>query len=467
MKLILNKNISITVLLYAVLIIVGIYSPPIVSLIFALLFITVVSYLNTTSIFSGNAKANSFFAAFPVIISCFQNLYLGLAANRLNTITLQVMLTIGIAIVAFTLFLGITLKKFVKSEFNWLLFCIFEILFQSIFLSLFYPTSFAAYLSSLRNILAPLLILLYSVYSFKKIDVSLFYKLIFNTSIIVILFGFVEYLIGNNLWISLNITKLWELKGMPLKGILVPGNWYSSEMIGGNQLRRMVSSFADPVNLGSYLFVAFMLAWYRRKRILQFLLFFSFLLCVSKGAFLSFLVFIVVYSWINDKNKILAILGMVISLSAGVLFYIFSQNSSSGSMNAHINGFLSALTMPLKYPLGMGAGNVGVLASKLGSTTALNSSVLETGIGMVISQFGFIGALIYTYFFGKLLLIGKGIGGRRDKILWYTLILGFLANAMFNEVALSPNSCSLYFLTLGFLYNLNFTWITEKGALNL
>lgn len=466
MKITLNKNISITILLYFVLIGITICFPPIFTLGLSLLFIIVVSYLNTVSIVSENAKANSFFAALPVVISCFQNLYLGLAANRLNTLALQVLLTVGIAIITLSLFLGIILKKFVNHEFNWLLFCILEILLQSIFLSLFYPTSFAAYLSSLRNILAPLLILLYSVYLFRKVDEDFFCKLIFNTAIIVILFGFVEYLIGNSLWSSMNVVKLWDLKGMPLKGIQVPGNWYSSEMIGGSQLRRMVSTFADPVNLGSYLFAVFMFAWYKRKKVLQLLLFFSFILCISKGAFLSFLVFIVVYCWINDKNKILAMVGMVISLSAGVIFYIFSQRSSSGSMNAHINGFLSALTMPLKHPLGMGAGSVGVLASKLGSTTALNSSVLETGIGMVISQLGIIGAIVYTYFFGKLIFLGQNIDSRRDKILWYTLIFGFLANAMFNEVALSPNSCSLYFLILGFLYNSNFTHNTEKGVQN-
>lgn len=68
---------------------------------------------------------------------------------------------------------------------------------------------------------------------------------------------------------------------------------------------------------------------------------------------------------------------------------------------------------------------MGVLASKLGSQTALSSEVLETGIGMIIAQLGFVGVIIYLIFFVKLSVIGKNINNKRDKILWFTLIYSF------------------------------------------
>lgn len=38
-----------------------------------------------------------------------------------------------------------------------------------------------------------------------------------------------------------------------------------------------------------------------------------------------------------------------------------------------------------------------------------------------------------------------------SKILYYTLLLTFIANVIFNEVALSPNSCALYFIEMATL----------------
>lgn len=463
MKISFNKKAILCSLLYIGLIISAISMPSFITLLFSLIFIGIVTFLNYSSILTGNRVANAFFASLPIVLSSFQNIYLGLGSGRLNSITLQVMLTISIAIITLIVFIGIILNRFNSKELVWLIVSLFVIVIHSIILIMFFPTTLAAYLSSMRNILAPLLIFYYSLYSFRNIDLDKFYKYMFIIMLTVLIFGIVEYIIGNSLWTKLNIKQLWALKGMAIEDRIVPGNWYSSELVGGKQLRRMVSTFADPVNLGSYLFAAFMLAWYRKKKILQILLISSFMLSVSKAAFLSLLVFIIVYSWIKDRNKILAIFGIVISSGLGLFFYRYSQTSSYGSMNAHIDGFYNALSIPLHYPLGMGVGSVGVLASKLGSQAALSSEVLETGIGMIIAQLGFVGVIVYSIFFVKLSFLGNKILDVDDRILWFTLLYGFLANAFFNEVALSPNSCALYFLILGMLYNKNKTKITGLG----
>ncbi|HEM6205703.1 TPA: polymerase [Streptococcus suis] len=453
MKIKLNKRIILCIILYIGLIISVISMPSFITLGYSIFFIGITTFLNFSSIVERDYAANSFFISLPILISSFQNIYLGLGANKLNSITMQVLLTISIAVIVSTVFIGILSNKFISKDFTWLIVSSIIIILQSIILLAVFPTTIAAYLSSMRNILSPLLIFFFSVYSFKNIDLNRVYKYFSLIIFVILIFGVIEYVVGNSIWSSLNIKQLWALKGMPIENRIVPGNWYSSELVGGNQLRRMVSTFADPVNLGSFLFAAYMFAWYFDKKILQIGLLISFVLSVSKGAFLSFLVFVIIYSWIKDRTKIFGIFGLVISTIAGGIFYLFSQSSSYGSMNAHIDGFLSALSVPIHYPFGMGVGSVGVLASKLGSDAALSSEVLETGIGMIIAQLGFVGALIYATFFIILSSFGKKFKEKNDKIMWFTLLYGFLANAMFNEVALSPNSCAFYFIMLGMLYN--------------
>ncbi|WP_313094579.1 polymerase [Streptococcus parasuis] len=453
MKIKLNKRMILCIILYIGLIISVISMPSFITLGYSIVFIGITTFLNFSSIVERDYVANSFFISLPILISAFQNIYLGLGANKLNSITMQVLLTISIAVIVSTVFIGILSNKFISKDFTWLIVSSIIIILQSIILLAVFPTTIAAYLSSMRNILSPLLIFFFSVYSFKNVDLNRVYKYFSLIIFVILIFGVIEYVVGNSIWSSLNIKQLWALKGMPIENRIVPGNWYSSELVGGNQLRRMVSTFADPVNLGSFLFAAYMFAWYFDKKILQIGLLISFVLSVSKGAFLSFLVFVIVFSWIKDRTKIFGIFGLVISTIAGGIFYLFSQSSSYGSMNAHIDGFLSALSIPIHYPLGMGVGSVGVLASKLGSEAALSSEVLETGIGMIIAQLGFVGVIIYATFFIKLSSFGKKFKEKNDKIMWFTLLYGFLANAMFNEVALSPNSCALYFIMLGMLYN--------------
>ena len=72
---------------------------------------------------------------------------------------------------------------------------------------------------------------------------------------------------------------------------------------------------------------------------------------------------------------------------------------------------------------------------------------------MIIAQTGIVGLGVYIMFFTNLLRTPRKLGGGTDRVktLYYTLIISFFANAAFNEVALSPNSCVLYFLIIGLL----------------
>ena len=196
----------------------------------------------------------------------------------------------------------------------------------------------------------------------RAIDEEKAYSIIEKILWVVVLFGIFDVIIGNSLWRSLNIETLWRLKGISNLSNGIPRNWYSSEKIGGVQIRRMVSTFADPVNLGTFLFSGFMLAWYRKKWILGAFTLLACVLTVSKGALIGFLIFIVIFTWYKDRTKMFTVVTLANAVVAGYMFLTYSQRSSTGSVFLHISGFVSSLGMLVNKPFGYGIGRVGVLA---------------------------------------------------------------------------------------------------------
>ncbi len=428
--------------------------PGMVSMAVSLLFAVIAIGLGYYSVKIENRKASTVILLLPVMMSAFQNIYLGIGARHLTPFCVQVLLSLH-----FILFSGITFLMVysVNQKAQWAVFSIAVLLLQSAILFAVYPAPFTSALSSIRNILSCMLIYCFGIVMNKSADTRAYYKWVTRISWFVVLFGLFEWFTGLKVWEALNISRLWDLKGIPLNAGGIPPNWYSSEQIRGNLIRRMVSSFADPVNLGTFLFAAFMIAWYRKNRVLTFFLAICALFTVSKGALLGFLVFIVVYVWQSKRFRVFLPVMAGVSLAVGLLFIRYSLTSSSGSIIAHARGFISAFSVLAEHPMGLGVGNVGVLAG-LFNESLLDSSVSETGVGMIIAQLGIVGITIYVFFFTKLGLLPRKWkmmetihDMQRERILYYTLLFAFIANALFNEVALSPNSCGLYFIELAFL----------------
>lgn len=166
---------------------------------------------------------------------------------------------------------------------------------------------------------------------------------------------------------------------------------------------------------------------------------------------MGFLIFFVMWTWNNPKIKSITPQILALVMFIGVAFIEFSQKNSSGSIFAHISGLINSVILLKEKPFGYGVGNMGVLAWLNNSLDVSFLKVAETGIGMISAQLDIIGIVIYIFFFSRLFM--KTIKWRniycREKIMLQTLILAFLANAVFNEVALSPNSCGLYFVVIG------------------
>lgn len=422
--------------------------PGIFSIIVSLIYILVVCMGGAVAKGS-NGKASVTILLLPIVMSVLQNVYLAMATSKLDSIYLQVLLSLH-----FLLFTGVVVLNFqiLFCKIRWAIICIIVLVGQSILLFIIYPTNITAVLSSMRNILSCILIYCFGFVMSKRAESKDYYKWVTRMCWFVVVFGVFEWLVGLGVWRGLGIKGLWELKGLPLKPWGIPSNWYSSERIGGNIVRRMVASFADPVNLGTFLFAAFMIAWYKKKRMLMYIIAICAILTVSKGALLGFLIFIVIFIWQKRNLKLLLPVTVGIALTIGFWFINYSLTSSSGSMVAHFWGFVNSFSALGAHPLGVGLGNVGVL-SNLFNKSLLNSSVSETGIGMLAAQLGVVGLAVYVFFFVKVGLVPGcwPVNQRRERVLYYTLLFSFIANAMFNEVALSPNSCGLYFIEMAFL----------------
>lgn len=445
----LNKRVFILIMGYIASIVFIILLPGIISMTLSLMYAFFVIGIAYQATKRGNKIIATWVLLFPTILSVTQNVYLGLGAWKLNTRSLQVLLSLH-----FLIFAGIVILNadILMRKARWALLAIMLLLIHSMLLFIMHPAPLTSTISSIRNVLSCMLIYCFGVVMCKRVDLKGYHKWVTRISWLVVLFGLFEWLVGLRVWEALNISRLWELKGIPTNLWGIPPNWYSSEMIGGHQLRRMVSTFADPVNLGTFLFAAFMISWYRKDKVLTVALGICAILTISKGSLLGFLVFIVVFMWQKKKYRAFMPVMSGMTLLIGVWFIRYSMRSSTGSIIAHTKGFLNSFSVLWNNPLGLGVGNVGVLAG-LYNDSLLNVSVSETGIGMIIAQLGMIGLVVYIFFFLELCIVPKRWGRefQRERVLYYTLLFSFIANALFNEVALSPNSCCLYFVEIAFL----------------
>lgn len=312
------------------------------------------------------------------------------------------------------------------------------------------PVTITSFLSTLRNLITPFSFLLLGSVLSKRVSLNTICDLIVMLGLVVVAFGLFELFIYQDFWINLDLENLWRLKGIPVSTTHLPMNFYSSEQFGGVHARRMTSLFADPVNLGTFLFCMFLVAWYRKRWIAVAAASVGCALTISKGALLGFLIWIFVYFLIKSDRIWMKRAALLFVMFAAAGFLAFSFANSTGSVTAHLKGAFGGIASIVRNPFGYGCGNVGVLAS-LANNAAMRGAE-ESGFGVIAGEVGVVGITTYLFVFTFGVRIAALIGDRREKIVALTLLLSIFANILFNEVALSPNSCGIYFSLLGVIF---------------
>ncbi|SNZ04795.1 hypothetical protein SAMN05421503_0766 [Terribacillus aidingensis] len=421
------------------------------NIIFYLLSLMVYIYILVYELQMVERREFSFYITIPILISATQNLYLSFVSPYADASQIQLMVITNFLYSA--ILIGViyikTPYRFNKALYQKMLILFIVLVLYSLATIIIFNAHITSALASLRNVMTPMLFILIGLIASSNVILSRYLRYLSYIVIFVVIFGFAERFLIKDIWHIIHLPDLWTKKGLPLNAFTgLPGNFYSSEMVGGQQLRRMVSSFADPVNLGTFLFFGFMVAWYLRNKFLAILLIISIGLAVSKGAILGLLIFSVVWAY-HKFSKAIFILVMIGTCAAGGAFVVYSMMNSTMSMLLHITGFFAAFPELVNHPLGRGLGNIGVLAGLYSS--GAQTEITESGLGMIIGQLGILGLILYVYFFTFILKQSHTIQVRKDKILLQTLTLGILANITFNEVALSPNSSAVYFITIGII----------------
>ncbi len=382
----------------------------------------------------------------PIFIAAFQNAYLGLLARQMNPLSVQLSLVMHwIWAAACVLALGVSLaRKHGGLLFSRTFWMILGLLAYSFILAVVFGVSPLAAFSALRNVTSPLLFFILGVLAFRHTRQEKFGFLVLAIGWGMIIFGLVEYLWGKEFWEIFNLRTLWDKKG--LRNFApwgLPYNFVSSELVFGQQIRRMASSFADPVNFGTVLFMVIAWAWFLRQWTLFGLGVICVVLAVSKGAFLGLLVFIAVWA-VLTRARALAMPLVICCALMGGLFLLYSMFHSTNSVGKHAAGLVAAFRELPTHPLGRGMGNVGVLS---GAT----SDVRESGLGVIVGQLGLIGLIGYGYFMFMIFDAVRRHSDLRTQVLGLSLLIGIALNIAFNEIALSPNSCAGYFITLGLI----------------
>jgi len=305
-----------------------------------------------------------------------------------------------------------------------------------------------ATVASIRNLVSPLLFLLigYLTVWRRPLEAGLM-RVIGFVGLIVVAIGILELFIIPDLWQFLNVSELWEKKGLTNLGNSgVPMNWLSAERFGGYHIRRMVSSFADPVNLGTFLFLMFVSGFFLRKPWLSVVAVLGIGLTVSKGGVAGLLIFVTVYAYFRASRLMFVLVSVTMTImGAAVGYYSFKFGTSS--LVLHVLGAWSAVGGITEHPLGVGAGFVGTLANQFVDLGAMK--IRESGIGLVIGALGIPGLLMFVWLFGVVLVHATRGWGSSEKVVVGSLLGGIFVNIVFNEVALSPNSSAIYFFVLG------------------
>ena len=386
----------------------------------------------------------------PIFLSLFQNTYLGILSPRLEKSNLQffTILNFLIGSLFLIMLLYITKEKKQRNE-KVIILLVFLIIYSLLSLVFLENVNLLSVLSSIRNVISIFVFYLLGSLAYKKTNISKFKNLVMFFGVIVILIGFYEVFINQDMWKLFNISTLWTKKGITLQPSGLPTNFYSSETINGERIRRMTSTFADPVNLGTFLSALFCMAFNEKNKKIITITLLAMILTVSKGSLLSLLIFTLVYILYRKGPK--AFLNIIIPiLGIGVLFLVYAYKTSANSVFLHISGLFSSFISLTKKPLGNGLGSTGVLAKQFSGVTS-NANITESGLGMIIGQLGIIGLILYILFFKFLYKNLRSINNINDKILGMTLFISISVNILFNEVALSPNSCALYFIIIGYL----------------
>jgi len=399
-----------------------------------------------------------------LLITAFQNIFMSLFLEYISSDEISFLIVINylFACVIFAM-LFFTKHSLIKEKYirkNLIIF--FMLVIYSLFLLVMRKTSVVAFFASFRNITCPIMFFIIGLYISDKADLNKLSDIILKLSLVILAIGIVELFVYKDMWLDLNIGELWNRKGIFYNvSTGRPYNHYSAEIIFGASRRRMVSTFAEPVNLGTFFLLCYFFAFLKKKRLYMLTSVIGCIMTISKGTLLGILLLVVIWSFYHLNKKSFVFISAVF-LTIFIVLY-FEISSAGNSINVHINGFIASIQEMIKNPIGVGLGNAGVYGQL--TNEYAKSQIQESGIGVVIAQLGAVGLIIYILFFlhqYKAIHMSRHLIDNRTLIFSYSMIFSYILLIIFSESALGPNASAGFMIVIGILCQRSFRAVSDN-----
>ena len=395
-----------------------------------------------------------------IFYSFLQNIVLVYASTKFNQLT-----TTLYSLNKEILLYAVTVRYIFSQRFKYSITNILMALFMFLLLFSFVTSSASFYskILTIRQLLLPFVCVYFGVCVGK--ENSLFFKksvkYIVYLGLFTAIIGLLEFFwLKNTLWPYEMIFQYETNKGTVFVFYNnVPLNYYTWDYydIFGGVVRRLVSTFADPLITGHYLFLSFVLCssdscTIKYKPLVKFILFISSLLTFSKGVFICYLIyFIFIYlkkkSYLKFKT-LLTFFPIALLFSVLILNIAAKSIIPNSSVVIHLDGFISGIFDSSVF--GYGIGKAGVMTYVVGGGDLNLTS--ESFIGVLTIQLGYLGLLIFVLYF-YFLILNLFHNYRENKsiniILSLVLLCSVLVESLFSESSIGIVGTGIYFIYSG------------------
>ncbi len=274
-----------------------------------------------------------------------------------------------------------------------------------------------------------------------------------QTAIIVAIIGFALYFMSDSDWLKIGYADYWENRtGGNVAYDFV--NFYSWDL--GVRIKRLVSSFANPIACAHYLCIGFTFLFVGEKKCYlgKIVVAIALVLCISKAAVVVVMSIILVKNYTRIRNKLIRTLFIALCIFIGLVgVLILSDYSSSLTMNTAIGNHFNAFIYGIKNGslLGNGLGTIGYNASLAGLSN-YDTGFNESFFALTIGQMGYLGMfLLYLFWILSALSCYKRYQSLKDPFCLTSLILlvAVIVESLFSASSVSMLGTGLYFILAG------------------
>ncbi|CEN34785.1 O-antigen ligase family protein [Capnocytophaga cynodegmi] len=251
----------------------------------------------------------------------------------------------------------------------------------------------------------------------------------------------------------------------PIFSIVDHSNPIVKKITEGVAYGRM-SSVAGSLIFGNLMLVGFIVSFFSDKRFLP-LIVFCLIFNAQRSAWGASLFSVLIYLYFLLKNlEIKNFTSYVFSISlfsvAAIFFisnyvnfdidFMLSRIDSIGEASSERNSqWLKSIENFFSYPLGVGVGQVGQIASRYNEAKSMYDVIPDGDYFRILYEHGFIGALFFIFViisaFLSLFLIRK-----RDKILILVLVIGYLIQMIGSNISEFYFTNFIYWTIFGYYF---------------